>query len=126
MSAGRLDIDEYGDRSAQVSTAKTRGELLGLFADLPAPHPAFGVEPAAPPPPPAQQPVPVSPSMPLRQRVAGAAVPMAVLVALALYFLVAHFWIVFLIPAAVMVFGGAIWGDDWKHQQRLNRDRHRQ
>ena len=29
MSAGRLDIDEYGERSARVATAKTRGELLG-------------------------------------------------------------------------------------------------
>jgi hypothetical protein len=42
MSAGRLDIDEYGDRSARVATAKTRGELLGLFGDLPEPKPAFG------------------------------------------------------------------------------------
>ncbi|MFC4853466.1 DUF1707 SHOCT-like domain-containing protein [Actinophytocola glycyrrhizae] len=42
MSAGRLDIDEYGERSAEVATAKTRGQLLGLFGDLPEPKPAFG------------------------------------------------------------------------------------
>lgn len=42
MSAGRLDIDEFGERSARVATAKTRGELLGLFGDLPEPKPAFG------------------------------------------------------------------------------------
>jgi Domain of unknown function (DUF1707) len=42
MSAGRLDIDEYGERSAQVATAKTRGELLDLFGDLPEPKPTFG------------------------------------------------------------------------------------
>jgi hypothetical protein len=42
MAAGRLDIDEYGDRSARVATGKTRGELLGLFADLPEPKPVFG------------------------------------------------------------------------------------
>lgn len=42
MSTGRLDIDEYGDRSAKVATAKTRGDLLGLFGDLPEPKPAFG------------------------------------------------------------------------------------
>ena len=35
LSAGRLDIDEYGERSAKVTTAKTRGELLDLFGDLP-------------------------------------------------------------------------------------------
>jgi hypothetical protein len=42
MSAGRLDIDEYGERSARVATAKTRGELLALFGDLPEPKPTFG------------------------------------------------------------------------------------
>lgn len=42
MSSGRLDIDEYGDRTAKVATAKTRGELLDLFSDLPEPKPAFG------------------------------------------------------------------------------------
>ncbi|WP_243867174.1 DUF1707 SHOCT-like domain-containing protein [Actinophytocola oryzae] len=42
MSAGRLDIDEYGERSAMVATAKTRGELLALFGDLPEPKPTFG------------------------------------------------------------------------------------
>jgi hypothetical protein len=42
MAAGRLDIDEYGERTAKVATAKTRGELLGLFGDLPEPKPAFG------------------------------------------------------------------------------------
>ncbi len=42
MSAGRLDIDEYGDRSAGVTAARTRRELVTLFADLPEPKPAFG------------------------------------------------------------------------------------
>jgi uncharacterized protein DUF1707 len=42
MTAGRLDIDEYGERSAKIVTAKTRGELLSLFGDLPEPKPAFG------------------------------------------------------------------------------------
>jgi len=42
MTAGRLDIDEYGERSAQVATAKTRGDLLALFGDLPEPKPTFG------------------------------------------------------------------------------------
>lgn len=49
MSAGRLDIDEYGERSAMVATAKTRGELLALFGDLPEPKPTFG-QPKAPAP----------------------------------------------------------------------------
>jgi len=35
-------------------------------------------------------------------------------------------WLFFLLPAAVMVLGGAFWGDDWKHQRRMSRDRYRQ
>ncbi len=42
LGAGRLDIDEFGERSARVATAKTRGEVLGLFGDLPEPKPVFG------------------------------------------------------------------------------------
>ena len=30
MSAGRIDIDEYGERSARMTAAKTRAELAGL------------------------------------------------------------------------------------------------
>ena len=41
LAAGRLDIDEYGDRSARAALARTRSELVELFADLPQPHPAF-------------------------------------------------------------------------------------
>lgn len=42
MSEGRLDIEEYGERTAKVTAAKTRGELLDLFDDLPDPRPTFG------------------------------------------------------------------------------------
>lgn len=41
MSAGRLDPDEYGQRVAQASVARTREGIDELFTDLPAPHP-FG------------------------------------------------------------------------------------
>lgn len=41
MRDGRLDIDEYGDRTARLTAAKTRGELLALFSDLPEPRPAM-------------------------------------------------------------------------------------
>ncbi len=47
MSSGRLDIDEYGERTAKVATAKTRGDVLALFEDLPDPRPTFG-QPAPP------------------------------------------------------------------------------
>lgn len=52
MSAGRLDPDEYGQRVAEASVARTREDLEPLFADLPQPHPF-----AAPPPLPRKGPV---------------------------------------------------------------------
>lgn len=51
LSAGRLDINEFGDRSSQVTTARTRNDLSTLFADLPAPKPAFGTSAVQPAPP---------------------------------------------------------------------------
>ncbi|WP_424189496.1 DUF1707 SHOCT-like domain-containing protein [Actinokineospora sp. G85] len=50
MSAGRLEIEEYGERTARVTAARTRGELAALFDDLPPPRP-FSVTAPAPPPP---------------------------------------------------------------------------
>ncbi|WP_222618593.1 DUF1707 domain-containing protein [Nakamurella sp. PAMC28650] len=41
MASGRLDLDEYGSRSAVAGAARTAGELQALFADLPAPHPVL-------------------------------------------------------------------------------------
>src|ERR1700712_5956996 len=41
MTTGRLDLDEYGTRSALANTARTVGDLHALFADLPAPHPVL-------------------------------------------------------------------------------------
>ena len=39
LEAGRLDVDEYGERSARAAVATTAPELAVLFDDLPAPHP---------------------------------------------------------------------------------------
>jgi Domain of unknown function (DUF1707) len=46
LEAGRLDPDEYGERYATASVARTRPELDALFVDLPSPHPAFDPQPA--------------------------------------------------------------------------------
>lgn len=57
FAAGRLEVDEYGQRCAAVVSARTRAELLGLFDDLPAPHPTFTEPgPATPAPAPATRP----------------------------------------------------------------------
>jgi len=37
---GRLDIDEFGTRSAKVTAAKRVSELVPLFDDLPSPRPS--------------------------------------------------------------------------------------
>lgn len=48
LTAGRLELDEYGERSAKVSLARTIDELTPLFADLPLPHAVSAASPAAP------------------------------------------------------------------------------
>lgn len=118
MSVGRLDVDEYGERTARATAAKTRGELTSLFTDLPQPHPTF--EPAAPPvraatPAPAPTRLEERPAI---QRVWAALVPLSAILALVLFFTVWHEWYVFLLPAVFAVVGGAIFGDDWKHDRR--------
>jgi hypothetical protein len=47
LGAGRLDLDEYADRSALASIARTRTELLNLFTDLPEPRSWLDPQPAA-------------------------------------------------------------------------------
>ncbi|TNC20702.1 DUF1707 SHOCT-like domain-containing protein [Amycolatopsis alkalitolerans] len=97
VRTGRLDIDEYGTRSAKVTAAKTRGDLAPLFADLPEPHPSVL---RAAPAPAARSVAPV--------RRFGAAVPIAAIVALMLYFTVARgLWLVFLLPVVVALAFGA-------------------
>src|ERR1700744_2573674 len=49
LDAGRLDADEYGERYAQASLARTRGELDVLFPALPPPPPVFAEDPASVP-----------------------------------------------------------------------------
>jgi hypothetical protein len=122
MSVGRLGIDEYGERSAKVTAAKTRREVLELFTDLPDPRPVYGV--TAPVPPPAARPaagVPAHPGgddRPAGARVLSALVPLSALVALVLFLTVIHVWWIFLLPAAMAVIGGAIFGDDWRDERK--------
>ncbi|MDD7965300.1 DUF1707 domain-containing protein [Actinomycetospora lemnae] len=50
LEAGRLDVEEYGERSARAAEARTAADLEPLFSDLPDPRPPFGARPAAPAP----------------------------------------------------------------------------
>jgi Domain of unknown function (DUF1707) len=136
MTAGRLDIDEYGERTARVAAAKTRGDLVTLFSDLPEPKPRFGPPvksmpavprqnlPAEPPPGPAAE---RWQARPVGQRLYAALVPVSFIVAAAIFFFVARVWPVFLLPVALTIIGGNLWGDDWSRDRRAwqREQRHR-
>jgi Flp pilus assembly protein TadB len=50
FQAGRLTMEEFSERSDQALRAKTRGDLTGLFTDLPSapvPAPALAAVPAS-------------------------------------------------------------------------------
>ena len=121
MSAGRLELDEYGDRSALVTTAKTRGDLLALFADLPQPHPRFGQ--VAAPQPAASEVVrrPVAAS-PVTHRLLRAAVPLGGLIAVALFLLIRN-PLVFLIVPAIAILAGSVLGDNGRRDRYRDRGR---
>jgi hypothetical protein len=104
LEAGRLDVDEYGERSARASVATTAPELAALFDDLPAPHPSLPGIPGLP----AVVPPPAPPAVrePSALEVWGPRlVALSPFVAVAL-FLLTRQWIFFLlIPVAGVVFG---------------------
>jgi Domain of unknown function (DUF1707) len=93
VRTGRLDIDDFGDRSAKVSAARMRSELVPLFDDLPEPRPSvLNTMRVAPAP---------KQSLPARW-LNTSAVPVAALFAIVLFLTVARGWVfVFVLPAAV-------------------------
>lgn len=139
MSAGRIDIDEFGERSARITAAKTRGELGELFTDLPVPHPVFGVgataapPPAAAPPPPMPVPRPAAsgevarqPEWSPAQRAVAALIPLVWIAAIALIATGAAGWPVIFAPIALTAVGRALWGKGFEHHDRHHHDRHRE
>ena len=122
LGKGRIDLDEFGTRSAQITQARTVADLRALFADLPPPHPTLpggaapvpgtSNQPAVPPPAAAAR--PDDPRTPAQR---GAAVLLAAsgIISLLLFFVVKT-WIVFLIPALIAVVTSAVWGSDWRRR----------
>jgi hypothetical protein len=112
LSAGRLGVEEYADRSAAAANAVVAADLADLFTDLPEPHPKLPGTPAAPPP---TAPLPVAPPPGEVAAPAGSAletwgprlVAIAPLVAIALYFLTRQWVFFLLIPmAGMLLYGG--------------------
>jgi hypothetical protein len=108
LQAGRLDAEEYGERSAQASVARTADDLTPLFADLPEPHPAPPRPDPAPPAPAASAPVAAAGSA--VDRFGPAVMAALPLIALVLFFVVpiANSWVFFLlIPIGGILFARA-------------------
>ncbi|NUT47792.1 MAG: DUF1707 domain-containing protein [Saccharothrix sp.] len=97
LGEGRLSVDEFGERSARVATAKTRGDLYALFADLPAPRPAFPRVEALTPA--------TRPGFKLEPRVTGAAVTAVAMISVVLFFVVKNPFVFLLIPAVMLLIG---------------------
>jgi hypothetical protein len=102
LAAGRLEVEEYGERSALAATATTAPQLAALFDDLPAPHPPLpGI---AGPPPPAATPAPPVPRGPSATEVWGPRLmALTPLLAVALFLLTRQWLFLLLIPV-----GGAL------------------
>ncbi len=124
MTTGRLDLDEYGTRSALANTARTVGDLHALFADLPAPHPVLpGDQPAAVP---ARRVTPGVRAVPSAaelqasadnrsrmQKLVGAAAASSGIIAIVLFFATGMWWWFLLVPL-ISTIAGSVWGDGWK------------
>ncbi len=127
MSVGRIDIDEFGERSARVTAAKTRGELSEIFLDLPEPHPGFD-EPknAVVEGEPGRQPSPFGNLSPA-QRVMGALMPLIFIASIALIITTNVSWFFILVPIGISAVGQGIWGKGWESaHQRIEKDRRRE
>lgn len=120
MTSGRLDVDEYGERTAKVAAAKTRGQVLELFADLPDPRPTFGQpSPAVPAPIPVPGPPPARRQQWVAERLAPVLVPLAGVLALVLFLTVFKFWFIFLLPMVIAGLTG--WNGDQHRRHRGHR-----
>ncbi|MEV6912339.1 DUF1707 domain-containing protein [Amycolatopsis sp. NPDC051071] len=98
VRTGRLDIDEFGTRSAKISAARMASDLEPLFTDLPSPRPS-ALLPLAAMPGVAQ--ASAKSDAPPAKWLTASAVPIAAAVAIALFFFTRGTFLVFLLPLAV-------------------------
>lgn len=105
LAAGRLTVEEYGDRSAAAVNAVVAADLATLFTDLPQPHPELPGRSTPPPtaplpvtPPPGE----VAPAKGALQNMGGGLMLLAVAIAVGV-FLVTRMGPVFLLIPLVAV-----------------------
>jgi hypothetical protein len=131
LAAGRLNVEEYADRSATAANATVASELSALFTDLPAPHPDL---PGAPPPPSPTAPLPAVPEKgTVASRASGAfeiwkprIMGLTPFIAGALFFTIGGWWWWLLIPVmGILLYGGDHdhgHGRERKRRERRDRD----
>lgn len=123
LSAGRLGVEEYAERSAVAANATVASELAALFTDLPAPHPALPTTAALPV---------VVPTVPVERRASflegwgPKLVAVSPFVALALFFITRQWYFFLLVPAmGALVYGGGVGRDEDGDRDRDDRRRDR-
>jgi hypothetical protein len=104
FSDGRLTVTEFDERSGLITSATTRGELVQVFADLPAEPETTTVGPELPAPADGDS----GPDW------AGRVMAVVPLIALVLFF-VTDSWLWFL---AVPIAGALLYGGDRRHRGR--------
>ncbi|MFC9787674.1 DUF1707 domain-containing protein [Rhodococcus sp. NPDC127528] len=110
FSDGRLTVTEFDERSGLIASATTRGELVQVFADLPAQPGTTAPTPELPAPEEGDS----------RPDWAGRVMAVVPLIALVLFF-VTHSWLWFL---AVPIAGALLYGGDRERRKRARkRDR---
>lgn len=125
MTVGRIDIDEFGDRSARITAAKTRGELAEIFLDLPEPHPRYDTPKAAVGE--AGKPASTWAGISPAQRVMGALLPILFIATIALIITTGITWWFILVPIGISAVGEGIWGKGWENShKKLGKQRRRE
>lgn len=129
LSAGRIDLNEYGQRSARVFAAHTQVDLQELFCDLPAPHQVATVSATTSPKQNrklrsagARRQTPVLPSdeaeRSIAERLAAVVLGITGMITFVAVVALLHFWseawIVFLVVPALAAAAEATWGDGWR------------
>lgn len=141
LGAGRITLDEYGERTANVMVAKTADDVTAIFADLPAPHPVLSTAGQPVPPTKASATLPDRPGSSARelhppaahavartdqrsraQKVVAVAASLSVFAALVLFFTTGS-WLWFLLIPAISGVAQAIWGSDWNKPDRGSQHR---
>ncbi|WP_163570545.1 DUF1707 SHOCT-like domain-containing protein [Fodinicola feengrottensis] len=127
LAAGRLTMDEYGERTTRAASAQTYGELLAVFTDLPGPQPALdlAVDLRKTPENARQRPLGtlLARDQQLAPRIFHGLGAIAILVWLILL-VTGHgqFWWLIFVPAIFYVFASQVWPSDARQRCAADRD----